>query len=148
MKQILGVRFSKTGKLYYMDAKEYSVKVGDVVIAESERGLELARVVSLHDIETISEVENIEIRTIERLATKADIEKQKKLDVDAKKVLETCKRLAKKHGLEMKFINAAYTFDETKLICYWTHLGDLEVADAHQLILNLCGLLLELLLVW
>ena len=119
MKQILGVRFSKTGRLHYMDPKDYGFRVGDMVVAESDRGLELARVVSLNDEETIKAMESIEIEKIERPATKQDIEKQKRLDEEAKAVLETCKKLAKKYKLDMKFIKAAYTFDETKLICYF-----------------------------
>lgn len=119
MNQILGVRFSKTGKLHYMYPKDYGFRVGDMVIAESERGLELARVVSLNDEETIKQIEGIEIEKIDRPATRQDIEKQKRLDEQAKVALETCKKLAKKHNLDMKFINATYTFDETKLICYF-----------------------------
>jgi len=119
MKQILGVRFSKTGKLHYMDPKDYDLRVGDMVVAESERGLELARVVSLNEEEAIKQMENAEIGKIQRPATKQDIEKQKRLDEETKEVLETCKKLAKKYNLDMKFIKAAYTFDETKLICYF-----------------------------
>ena len=118
MSQVLGVRFTKTGKLYYMDPLDYGFKIGDMVVAESERGLELGRVVSIkEETELKEQVKDIQITKIKKPATKQDIQKQQELDKDAKEALETCKKLAKKYKADMKFISATYTFDGSKLIC-------------------------------
>lgn len=120
MKQVLGVRFTRTGKLYYMDPKEFGFKVGDMVIANSTSGLELGRVVSIKDEEEVRNTNpDVEILEIEKPATKYDIKGQKELDENAKVALERCKELSKKYKLDMKFIKARYTFDGTKLICYF-----------------------------
>ena len=118
MSQVLGVRFTKTGKLYYMDPLDYGFKIGDMVVAESERGLELGRVVSIkEEAELKEQVKDLQITKIKKPATKQDIQKQQELDKDAKEALETCKKLAKKYKADMKFISATYTFDGSKLIC-------------------------------
>ncbi len=119
MEELLGVRFTKTGKLHYFYKNNLDVKVGDMVVANSERGLDLARVVSIINKESIKLEEGDSIEKIERIATKEDIEKQRSLDNKARNVLDTCKKLAKRYNLEMKFIKASYTFDESKLTCYF-----------------------------
>lgn len=120
MDKVIGVRFAKTGKLYYMDPLNFEIKVGDKVIANSERGQEIGRVVTVKTIEEFKKLEyNDKVEKIERVATKQDIEKQKRLDEEAKEALVTCKKLAKKYKLDMKFIYTEYTLDKSKLICYF-----------------------------
>lgn len=120
MDSIIGVRFAKTGKLYYMNPLNYEVKVGDKIVAMSERGQEIGRVVSLKTVDEFKKLDYKEtVERIDRIATKQDIEKQKELDNEAKKALETCKKLAKKYKLDMKFIHAEYTLDKSKLTCYF-----------------------------
>lgn len=116
--KVVGVRFAKTGKLYYMDPLEYDLKVGDKVVAMSERGQEIGRVVCIKDRYTIKpELKEEDIIKIERIATKHDLEKQKELDKEAKEALEFCKKLARKYNEDMKFVRAEYIFDRSKLIC-------------------------------
>lgn len=119
MEEVLGVRFTKTGKLHYFYKNNLELKVGDTVVASSERGLDLGRVVSIANKESIKLEEGDSIAKIERIATKGDIDKQRNLDSKAREVLDTCKKLAKKYDLDMKFIKASYTFDESKLTCYF-----------------------------
>ena len=119
MEEILGVRFTKTGKLNYFYKADLEVKVGDTVVAGSERGLDLGRVVSIKNKVDVNLEENESINKVERIATKEDIDKQRNLDNRAREVLDTCKKLAKKYNLDMKFIKASYTFDESKLTCYF-----------------------------
>lgn len=120
MQTIIGVRFTKTGKLHYMDPIKYGFRVGDMVVANSERGLELGRVVSIKDVSDVNK-ESLEnpIPKIIKPATKSDIEKQHQNDKNAKAALEKCKVIAKKQNLNMKLITSSYTFDETKLIFYF-----------------------------
>ena len=120
MEKVIGVRFAKTGKLYYMDPLDYEVKIGDKIVANSERGQEIGRVVAVKTIEEFNKLEyKDKVEKIERVATKQDVENQKRLDEDAKEALETCKKLAKKYKLDMKFIHTEYTLDKGKLICYF-----------------------------
>ena len=120
MEKVIGVRFAKTGKLYYMDPLKYEIKVGDKIVANSERGQEIGRVVSVKTMDEFKKLDyNEKVDKIERVATKQDIQRQKELDVEAKQALETCKKLAKKYKLDMKFIYAEYTLDKSKLICYF-----------------------------
>lgn len=120
MKQILGVRFTRTGKLYYMDPLNYNFKIGDLVLANSERGLEIGRVVSIKEEETLKkENPDVQVTRIQKPATKYDLERQKENDKNAKIALEECKKIGKQHELDMKFINAEYTYDCSKLIFYF-----------------------------
>ena len=120
MDNVIGVRFAKTGKLYYMNPLNYEVKVGDKIVAMSERGQEIGRVVSIKTVDEFKKLDYKDVvERIDRIATKQDIEKQKDLDAEAKKALETCKKLAKKYKLDMKFIHAEYTLDKSKLTCYF-----------------------------
>ena len=120
MDNVIGVRFTKTGKLYYMDPLNLNLKIGDKIVAYSERGLEMGRVVSIKTKEEFEKLSyNEKVLSIERVATKWDIEKQKNLDLEAKQVLVTCKKLAKRYNIDMKFIHAEYTLDKSKLTCYF-----------------------------
>lgn len=120
MDNVIGVRFAKTGKLYYMNPLDCEVKIGDKIVAMSERGQEIGRVVSIKTTDEFKKLDyKDDIIKVDRIATKQDIEKQKELDNEAKKALETCKKLAKKYKLDMKFIHAEYTLDKSKLTCYF-----------------------------
>lgn len=116
MENVVGIRFTKTGKLHYFYRQNLDLKIGDKVIANSERGEEIGRVVSLSPKGEINEKE---ISYIVRKVTKQDLEKEQNLKKEAEKVLENSKKLAKKYNLDMKFIHAEYTLDKSKLICYF-----------------------------
>lgn len=111
-----GLRFTNTGKLYYINSSEVELKIGEKVVVESDRGHELARIVSLNKTTANPE----EIVKFVRKAEKADQDKVEKLKNKAKEALVKCNNLAKKYKLDMKLINAEYTFDESKLVFYFT----------------------------
>lgn len=120
MMEVIGIRFKKTGKLCYMNPLENSFKVGDLVVANSERGVELARVVSIKNkSELLAKTPNIDIQNIIRLANKEDLHKEKLNKDAAEKALLNCKKIAKELKLDMKLIHAEYTLDATKLIFYF-----------------------------
>lgn len=117
MKNIIGVRLKKNGKLFFFDALDNKLEVSDNVLVETEHGEELARVVK---ILTDSEInEEKEYEKIIRKATNEDIEKIKENELRAKDALEFCRNEAKKLGLTMKILMAEYTFDASKLIIYF-----------------------------
>lgn len=120
MDKVIGVRFTKTGKLHYMNPLGLDLKIGDKIIANSERGQEIGRVVAIKTLEEFAKLGYKErVEKIERKVTKEDVERQKRLEEEAKGALVTCKKLAKKYNPGMKFIHTEYTLDKSKLICYF-----------------------------
>ncbi len=117
MKNIIGVRLKKNGKLFFFDALDNKLEVSDNVLVETERGEELARVVKILTENEINE--DKEYDKIIRKATIEDIEKIKENELKAKEALEFCRNEAKKLGLTMKILMAEYTFDSSKLIIYF-----------------------------
>lgn len=120
MEKVLGIRFKKTGKLYYANPLKYTFKTGDFIVIESERGLEIARIVSIYDKEELLKKDSkIDIQNIIRPAKREDFKKDTQNKENAEKALEKCKVLAKKFKLDMKLIYAEYTLDASKLIFYF-----------------------------
>ncbi len=114
---VIGVRFKRTGKLYYFDPLKYTFNLGDNVIAETERGKEIGRVVKI--LEKKSLPSETEINKIVRPASRKDLEEQKDIDKQAQEALTFCREEAKKQGLNMKILSAEYTFDMSKLTIYF-----------------------------
>ena len=141
MDKLVGVRFSKTGKLYYMDPQGLELKIGDKVVAFSERGQEIARVVQ---IDKKNNFKKEEIGKIDRIATKEDFKKQKNLEEEALEVLETCKKLSKKYNNDMKFVYAEYTLDKTKVICYFVSEDRVDFRDIVKELANIYRVRIEL----
>lgn len=111
---VIGVRFRQTGKLCYMDPWNFSFKVGDNVIAESERGVEMGKVVSLKLKSEIPGLEKVD--RIIRPGTKEDIIKDRENKKLAEESMALCKKHIKELKLSMKLIYAEYLFDRSKLI--------------------------------
>ena len=116
--KIIGVRFKKTGKLVYLDPLKFGFRIGDSIIANTERGEEIGRVVKIVDKDIIPS--DIKIDKIIKPATKKDLEIQKQNEEKAKEALEFCRKEAKKLKLDMKLLAADYTFDTSKLTFYFT----------------------------
>lgn len=117
--KVLGVRFTSTGKLSFFNAKKYLFNIGDMVVVESDRGIELARIVSKMDA-TDKRLQGQDIKDVLRPASKEDIENGKRLKEQARSALKVCKEKVKKLNLNMKLISATYTLDGTKLVFYFT----------------------------
>lgn len=116
--KIIGVRFKKTGKLVYLDPLKFGFRIGDSIIANTERGEEVGRVVKIVDKDTMPS--DIKIDKIIKPATKKDLEIQKQNEEKANEALEFCRKEAKKLKLDMKLLAADYTFDTSKLTFYFT----------------------------
>lgn len=117
--KVLGVRFTSTGKLSFFNAKKYLFNIGDMVVVESDRGIELARIVSKMDASD-KRVQGQDIKDVLRPASKEDVENGKRLKEQARSALKVCKEKVKKLNLNMKLISATYTLDGTKLVFYFT----------------------------
>lgn len=116
--KIIAVRFKKTGKMQYFDPLKYRFSINDSVIAKTERGEEIGRVVKILDKDCLSN--KIEINKILRPASKKDFEELKKREIKAKEVADFCRKEAKRLKLDMKILTAEYILDGTKLTVYFS----------------------------
>ncbi|MBR1393764.1 MAG: stage 0 sporulation family protein [Ruminococcus sp.] len=119
MLKIIGVRFKSVGKVYYFDPRELDVKMGDKVIVETARGVECGEV-CLTDREIDDSKFQNPVKPVIRIATEQDfrqIERNKKREEEA---FEICKQKIEAHGLKMNLIEAETTFDNSKLLFYFT----------------------------
>ncbi len=117
--EIVGVRFKEAGKIYYFDPCKLTIASGQDVIVETARGLEYGFVSEGNH--TIPAKEIVQpLRRVIRIADSKDTEqykRNKELEVSA---MDICRKKIVDHGLEMKLIEAEYTFDNTKLMFYFT----------------------------
>lgn len=119
MLKIIGVRFKSIGKIYYFDPDGMDIKMNDKVIVETSRGVECGEVV-LCDREIDESSFSSPVKKVMRIATKQDfavIEKNKQKEKDAFKI---CEEKIKAHKLKMNLIDVECTFDNNKLLFYFT----------------------------
>ncbi|MGO1581380.1 MAG: PSP1 domain-containing protein [Peptoniphilaceae bacterium] len=117
MIDVVGVRFKKTGKIYYFDPRETGAKISDEVIVETVRGLEFGKIVNE---KSIDEEIFSEIKPVIRIATDEDIGKHIDNRNKAREAAIIFENEIEKHGLDMRLSGAEYTFDNSKLLFYFT----------------------------
>ena len=118
MTKIVGIRFRNVGKIYYFDPKNYKMKIGDHVIVETARGVEFGRVVL--GPKEVGEDEVVHpLKEVLRVATQADEDREKQNRLKEKEAFKICQKKIREHGLEMKLIDAEYTFDNNKVLFYF-----------------------------
>ena len=128
MTNVIGVRFRAAGKIYYFSPGKLEVKKGDAVIVETARGVEFGNVVmgpKMVEDEAITQP----LKTVIRVATDDDRRVEEKNRKKEKEALEICFEKIKKHGLEMKLIDAEYTFDNNKVLFYFTADGRIDFRE-------------------
>ena len=128
MATVIGVRFRTAGKIYYFDPKEIEFKRMDHVIVETARGVEYGTVMLPN-----SEVEDDKViqplKPVIRKATEADAATEEKNRGKEKEAFKICLEKIKKHNLEMKLIDAEYTFDNNKVLFYFTADGRVDFRE-------------------
>ncbi len=117
--EIIGVRFKDAGKVYYFSPEGLDVKDNKCVIVETARGAEYGFVSEGNRKVPASEIVQ-PLRRVVRIATEHDREQYERNKSLEKTALETCRRKVLQHGLDMKLIEAEYTFDNSKLMFYFT----------------------------
>lgn len=128
MVTVIGVRFKKAGKIYYFDPDEIDVKKGQNVIVETARGVEFGEVVV--GSKNITEEEIISpLKKVLRVATLEDEIINKENKEKEEKAFEICLEKIEEHGLEMKLIDVEYTFDNNKVIFYFTADGRVDFRE-------------------
>ena len=115
MVKIVGIKFKDAGKLYYFSPGGHKVDVGDNVIVETARGLEFGKV-TLAETEVKESEIVAPLKSIIRIANEKDKKKHKENLAKKEEAMRLCQEKVDAHGLEMKLIDAQYTFDNTKLL--------------------------------
>lgn len=128
MIKIVGVRFRNTGKVYYFAPKDLEIKAGDQVIVETARGTECGRVV-LSPREVTDDRVVQPLREVVRMATEKDVEREAENRQKEKEAYKICQQKIREHNLDMKLIQAEYTFDNKKVLFYFTSDGRVDFRD-------------------
>lgn len=128
MTKVIGVRFRDNGKIYYFSGGDLGVKVGDSVIVETARGVEYGKVV-LGDREVEEEKIISTLKPVLRIATEEDEKIHQNNQQKSREAFEICLEKIKKHGLDMKLIDCEYTFDNNKVLFYFTAEGRIDFRE-------------------
>ena len=136
MTKVVGVRFRNVGKIYYFSPKNYEIKTGDHVIVETARGIEYGKVV-LAPREVSDDSVVHPLKEVLRVATKDDDEREAQNRSKERNAFKICQKKIREHGLEMKLIDAEYTFDNNKVLFYFTADGRI---DFRQLVKDLASI--------
>lgn len=128
MTKVIGVRFRKAGKVYYFSPGDNEIKNGDHVIVETARGVEYGYVVlGSHEVEDKKVVQPL--KPVLRMASPEDEEIEKTNKEKEKEAFRICLEKIKKHKLEMKLIDTEYTFDNNKILFYFTADGRIDFRE-------------------
>ncbi|MBS5939986.1 stage 0 sporulation protein [Clostridium sartagoforme] len=128
MIKVIGVRFKKAGKIYYFDPNGLNINKGSFVVVETARGIEFGECVI--GIKEIPETDIVApLKSVIRVATEEDVEKHNSNKVKEKDALDICLKKIEEHKLNMKLIDVEYTFDNNKVIFYFTADGRVDFRE-------------------
>ena len=128
MIKVIGVRFRTAGKIYYFDPADYDIKKGDHVIVETARGIEFGTVVG--GIRQVTDDEVIQpLKPVLRVASERDVQQEADNKQREKEAFKLCQEKIREHGLDMKLIDAEYTFDNNKVLFYFTSDGRIDFRE-------------------
>ena len=125
MAEVVGVRFKEVGKIYYFDPNGSKFELNDMVIVETARGVECGQIATVNHEVDDSEIVH-PLKKLIRKATPADIKRLEANRELEKKALGICEKKVAEHGLDMKLVNVEYTFDNSKLLFYFTADGRVD----------------------
>lgn len=128
MIRVIGVRFRTAGKIYYFDPGKLDIKRNDHVIVETARGIEYGTVVADPKEEEDDKVVQ-PLKSVLRVATPKDDEQEKANKQREKEAFKICLEKIRKHDLQMKLIDAEYTFDNNKVLFYFTADGRIDFRE-------------------
>lgn len=135
MVNVIGVRFENAGKLYFFDPGELWPTPGDYVLVETSRGVEFGEVVT-----GIKEIDDAMLQSplkpVVRIASAEDIQHNRDNKAAEKEAYQICQRKIGEHKLDMKLVSVEYTFDNSKILFYFTANGRV---DFRSLVKDLAG---------
>ena len=128
MIKVVGIRFRNAGKIYYFDPKDFEMEVGSHAIVETARGIEYGTVlIAPREVADDQVVQRL--KPVIRVATEEDTKTVERNKEREKNAYKTCQEKIAKHGLEMKLVQAEYTFDNNKLLFYFTADGRIDFRE-------------------
>lgn len=128
MREIVGVKFKKLGKIYFFDPNGFELTKGQGVIVETARGLEFGEI-AINNGKVKEERIVAPLKNVVRIATEEDKRIFEENDRKSKEAYKVCEEKIAKHKLNMKLIDVEYTFDNTKLIFYFTADGRIDFRE-------------------
>lgn len=135
MVDVIGVRFRESGKVYYFDPVDFDLTMEEKVIVETARGLEFG--VIAMDRKSVKSCDVVQpLKKVVRIANEEDLRKHDENNKKRKHALELCQEKIDDHQLDMKLIDVEYTFDNNKIIFYFTADGRV---DFRELVKDLAG---------
>ncbi len=141
MPKIVGIRFKPVGKIYYFSPEDIEFELGDGAVVETARGVELGKVViSPREVEKVSQP----LKPVLRKANEDDIKQQERNQARREGALKDARERAAKHKLGMRLVDAEFTFDNSKLIIYFTADGRVDFRDLVKDLASLFRLRIEL----
>ncbi len=128
MAEVIGVRFKNVGKVYYFAPNGISIDKGNFVIVETARGVECGEVVMANrEVDDSSIVHPL--KNVIRVATEKDVKQVEDNAAKQKKAFDVCQQKIAKHGLDMKLVDVEYTFDNNKILFYFTADGRVDFRE-------------------
>lgn len=128
MVKVIGVRFRNAGKIYYFDPLDLDIEVGQNVIVETARGIEYGHVlIAPREVDDSKVIQPL--KAVIRLATPEDDEIERRNKEKEKDAFKICLEKIAKHKLQMKLIDAEYTFDNNKVLFYFTADGRIDFRE-------------------
>lgn len=128
MVKVIGVRFRTAGKIYFFNPGSFEIRQGDHVIVETARGIEYGTVIGApREVEEEKVVQPL--KSVLRIANKKDDEQEASNRQKEKEAFKICLEKIRKHGLQMKLIDAEYTFDNNKVLFYFTADGRIDFRE-------------------
>lgn len=127
-REIIGVKFKKLGKIYFFDPKKEKLNRGDLVIVETANGIEFAEVVVANKEMPEEKLVN-PLKSIIRKANYKDIKHNEENKKKEKEAFKKAEELIKQHNLNMNLTEVEYTFDNSKLLFYFTADGRIDFRD-------------------
>lgn len=128
MVEVVGIRFKSVGKVYYFSPKKYDLKVGDYAIVETARGVECGEVV-LGKREVCPKQIVSPLKPVIRVATQEDLEIVSNNKEKEEKAFTLCLQKINKHKLKMRLVDVEYTFDNNKILFYFTADGRIDFRE-------------------
>ena len=128
MTKVIGIRFRNNGKVYYFDPQDLPLKSGGKVIVETARGMECGSVV-LSPREVADERVPQPLRPVIRIATEEDLERERSNREKEAEAYRICQQKILERGLDMKLIKAEFTFDNKKVLFYFTADGRVDFRE-------------------
>ncbi len=125
MAEVIGVRFKEVGKVYYFDPLDNKLNTGDRVIVETARGLECGEVATPNKTVDDAEISH-PLKPLIRIATEKDLNHLAENKLKEKEAYRICEQKIAHHKLEMKLVNVEYTFDNSKILFYFTADGRVD----------------------